>query len=461
MHTLRTLSPFFDGLEEGILFLERNLRILSINRAASHMVGLEPGGIEGMFCPKLFAGVECSLSCSKSKACTLLFEAGKEPRTLELALNRPDGSIIYLRMWAIPLQGEGIAAHCAVILRDRTREVLLEEKVSGQLQFGGMVGHSPVMRALFQKIVRAANSNATVLILGESGTGKELVARALHEHSNRAKGPYLQVHCASFPENLLESELFGHVKGAFTGAESNRIGRFEAAHGGTLLLDEIGEISPSIQVKLLRVLQERTVERLGENRTHAVDVRVVAATNRDLAAMVREGSFREDLYYRLRVLPMQVPPLRERAGDIPLLAQTLLGEMVQRYERGDLQLSQDAMQRLIGYGWPGNVRELSNALEYALVHAEGQVISPQHLPPELAEPLLSPAPPERVTRPVPAVVRQEKTAGYYHAPPAAAEREQIVQALSATGGNRLAAARRLGMSRTTLWKRLRNLEKQE
>lgn len=194
------------------------------------------------------------------------------------------------------------------MLKNRTLERQLEEQVSERLRLGGLIGHSAPMQELYKQIVRAAVSEASVLIEGESGVGKELVSRALHENSNRDKGPYVRVHCAALAENLLESELFGHARGAFTGAETARAGRFEAADGGTLLLDEIGEISPQIQVKLLRVLQEREVERLGENKPRKVDVRIIAATNQDLAAMVRAGKFREDLYYRLRVLPLRVPP---------------------------------------------------------------------------------------------------------------------------------------------------------
>ena len=292
-----------------------------------------------------------------------------------------------------------------------------------------------------------SRSRASVLIQGESGTGKELVARAVHENSGRASGPYVRVHCAALAENILESELFGHAKGAFTGATAARAGRFEAADGGSILLDEIGEISPSIQVKLLRVLQEREVERLGENQPRKVDVRIIVATHRDLAAMVRTGAFRQDLYYRLRVLPLHVPPLRERTGDVALIANHILGQLVQRYQREDMVISAETLELMGCYPWPGNVRELLNVMEYALVHADGNTILPRHLPDEIrAAPESSPATAAPLTR-------------YYHAPRAAQDEQQVLaKALHAAGGNKTKAAELLGMSRTTLWKRLKTYQ---
>jgi len=311
-----------------------------------------------------------------------------------------------------------------------------------------MVGHGPAMQKLYSQILRAAPSDASVLLTGESGTGKELVAKALHDNSDRCKGPYIPVHCASLPENLLESELFGYAKGAFTGATAARIGRFEAADGGTLLLDEIGEIPLGTQVKLLRVLQEKEVVRLGENHARPVNVRVIAATHRNLEAMVERGDFREDLYYRLRVLPLHVPPLRERKEDIALLGNNLLGDLEKRYKRDPMRLAHETLLALEAYAWPGNIRQLFNALEYALVHADGLTILPQHLPPEIER--VAQPPPSDMT-PEPSLVRP-----YYRpAQQAASEAETISRVLAESGGNKAEAARRLGMSRTTLWKRLK------
>jgi DNA-binding NtrC family response regulator len=372
----------------------------------------------------------------------------------DLVVQRPDGELVPLRMWAMVLPSDADFAYCAVVLRDRTQEVELKEAASERLQLGGLVGHGALMQDLFNQILRAAASEASVLITGESGTGKELVARALHDNSSRAKGPYLRVHCAAFPEQLLESELFGHARGAFTGAAAAREGRFEAAHGGTLLLDEIGEVPLSVQVKLLRVLQEREIERLGENQTRKVDVRIIAATHRDLPAMVRNGEFRADLYYRLRVLPLHVPALRERREDIPLLVQPLLANMRGRHQGRDVQVSAEALDALCAHDWPGNVRELANALEYALVHADGTTVLPRHLPPEVRESGrgIADSRAEAARTPSSSLVQR-----YYRAPPEQEgnEREVLSRTLRENGGNRAATARRLGMSRTTLWKKLK------
>ena len=251
----------------------------------------------------------------------------------------------------------------------------LRDEVDDRQQFGGMTGRSDVMRAIFRNVERIAKSEATVLVSGESGTGKELVARAIHDHSGRAGGAFVAVNCGAIPRELIESELFGHEKGAFTGATDRRIGRIESANGGTLFLDEIGDLDPAVQVKLLRALQERTFERVGSSTTITVDVRIVTATNRDLAKEVAAGNFREDLYYRVNVVPVQLPPLRERREDIRLLAQTFL-------ERSgtEKKLTPAALGSLEGYNWPGNVRELENAIEHGLALSDGDAIDQQDLP---------------------------------------------------------------------------------
>ncbi len=250
----------------------------------------------------------------------------------------------------------------------------LRERLSERSRIESIVGSSPPMLRIFETIMQVAPSRASVLITGESGTGKELVAAALHEHSNRASGPFVKLHCAALAESLLESELFGHEKGAFTGAATRRDGRFQQAHGGTLFLDEIGEISPGIQVKLLRFLQQREFERVGGNQTIKVDVRIVTATNRDLAQLVKEGKFREDLFYRLNVVSIEMPPLRARPSDIPLLAVRFLQKFASENEKTIRAFSDEALTALTQYGWPGNVRELENAIERAVVICRGDEI---------------------------------------------------------------------------------------
>ncbi len=254
----------------------------------------------------------------------------------------------------------------------------LRREVRGEHGFSNMVGHSRAMRAVFEQVRQVAKWNTTVLVRGESGTGKELIANAIHYNSPRANGPFIKLNCAALPDNLLESELFGHEKGAFTGAVSQRKGRFEQAHGGTIFLDEIGEISPAFQAKLLRVLQEGEFERVGGGRTHKVDVRVVAATNRDLEKEVQEDSFRQDLYYRLNVMPIMMPALRDRLEDVPDLAQFLLNKIARTQGR-ELSIDDACMRLLMGHDWPGNVRELENCLERASVMSQSGVIGTREI----------------------------------------------------------------------------------
>jgi DNA-binding NtrC family response regulator len=251
----------------------------------------------------------------------------------------------------------------------------LRDEVEERQQLGGMIGRSDVMRAIFRNVERIAKAEATVLVSGESGTGKELVARAIHDLSSRAEGPFVAINCGAIPRELIESELFGHEKGAFTGATDRRIGRLESADGGTLFLDEIGELDPATQVKLLRALQERSFERVGSSTTITVDLRIVAATNRDLAREVADGNFREDLYYRVNVVPVHLPPLRERRDDIRLLAETFLARA-----GGKKKLTAAALGSLEGYNWPGNVRELENAIEHGLALCDGDLIDQKDLP---------------------------------------------------------------------------------
>jgi len=455
--SLPDLSFVVDNMEEGILFLDKERHIVTINKSALKMIGQKKDGdinfgILYQLCPDLFPGASCAKECEQSGICSLMTQNMEKEKVEEVTFSGSDGTMVSLNLRAIALSSQKTLARCAILLTNRTHERQLEEAMSERIRMGGLIGRSPPMRKLFQNILRAATSEATVLIEGESGTGKELVARALHENSNRSKGPYVRLHCAALAENLLESELFGHARGAYTGATTAREGRFEAAHTGTLLLDEIGEISPSIQVKLLRVLQEREVERLGENTSRKVDVRIIAATNKNLLEMVKAGTFREDLYYRLRVLPIQTPTLRSRREDIPFLVQHLLSERESRYGR-NLEIAPDALQALENYDWPGNIRELTNVLEFAIVQSDGPNILPSHLPPEIYNnQVTSPAYPAIGTE----ITGNMQMAYYRTRMQPDEEKEMIFRTLKETGGNKAAAARMLGMSRTTLWKRLKH-----
>ena len=451
MVTIAALKVFLDSLEEGVLFLDARRRVVQINAAAERLLfqhrHVQTRTRAAGVCPTLFVGTQCAGECEVHDSCSLTPKPGEMRKIQDVMLKRADGGEMALRMWAMLLPPNNAGLYCSIVLRDRTREVALENEVRERWQLGGLIGHAPAMQSLYAQILRAAASDASVLISGESGVGKELVARALHDNSPRSAGPYVPLNCAALPETLLESELFGHAKGAFSGAAIARVGRFEASNGGTLMLDEIGEFSAAMQTKLLRVLQEREVVRLGENHARKVDVRVVAATNRDLAAMARRGEFREDLYYRLRVLPLHVAPLRERREDIALLTTKIMDELAERYRRAPLRITREAMAVLEACAWPGNVRQLYNALEFAMVHADGPVMLPRHLPPEILRPPVLPI----------ATAQQASPFTHYYRPPVSQDEERrlIHRAIDEAGGNRAEAARRLGMSRTTLWKRLK------
>jgi PAS domain S-box-containing protein len=365
-------------------------------------------------------------------------------------------------------------ARVVVMIRPEMASDTTTDEVPG---FQGIVGQSPAMQRIFRLVELLRERDATVLLTGESGTGKEVVARAIHATSQRSGGPFVAVNCAALPGELLESELFGHVRGAFTGAVRDRAGRFELAAGGTLFLDEIGELAPPLQAKLLRALQEHAFERVGDTRTRHVDVRIVAATNRDLARAVAEGRFREDLYYRLRVIPIEIPPLRQRREDLLPLIRHLLQRIGERHSRA-LRLAPTALRALRAYSWPGNVRELENVLEYATTVCAGQTIHIDDLPPEI---LALPESAGTAATPAPAAL-QAVPAGAapgsapplpdsgVHAtavggpgaavaltPAELAEATLIRSALERTRYHREAAAALLGMSRTTLWRKMKEL----
>ncbi|HZL19530.1 MAG TPA: sigma-54 dependent transcriptional regulator [Polyangia bacterium] len=316
-----------------------------------------------------------------------------------------------------------------------------------------LVGQSPAIRQIYGVVEKVANTPSTVLISGESGTGKELIARALHENSNRHAGPFIKINCAAIPKTLMESELFGYDKGAFTGAVGAKPGRFELAHGGTLFLDEIGEIPVEMQVKLLRVLQESEFERVGGIKTIKVDVRLVTATNRDLLEEIAAGNFREDLFYRLNVVPIQIPPLRERREDIPLLAEHFIAKFNERLKKQIVSISPEAVAELVGYNWPGNIRELENLMERTILFCEDPEIRVSDLPPEIvgAAPA-SAATVEGEPRPAGGSLKEAVRAETERV-----ERELIQRALDATGGNVTQAARKLKISRKSLQTKMKEL----
>jgi two-component system response regulator HydG len=325
----------------------------------------------------------------------------------------------------------------AILQEEEIRD--LQNRLESKAEFGGIVGKAPQMQVIYKLIEDIAPTDASVLIEGESGTGKELVARAVHQRSPRKDQPFIVINCSAYPTTLLESELFGHEKGAFTGATRQRSGRFEQAHGGTVFLDEVGEIPLSAQIKLLRVLQTQRFERVGGEQTLDVNVRIIAATNKELLREVKNGRFREDLYYRLNVIPIHLPPLRERPNDIPLLARYFLRRFSVEQGKEIEEFSSETMRVLLDYSWPGNVRELENSIEHATVLAKGQQIEVSDLPT-----ILHSATPVTVQRKQPTMAEQE--------------RELLQQALEECSWNKKEAARRLGISRNTLYVKLKKYQ---
>jgi two-component system response regulator HydG len=321
-----------------------------------------------------------------------------------------------------------------LVIRDITRVAAMEGELRERYNLHNIIGKSHKMQRVFRLLTELMNTDTTVLITGGTGTGKELVAKALHYGGPRSAKPLITVNCSALAENLLESELFGHVKGAFTGAQKDRVGRFQAAHQGTIFLDEVGDIPLRLQLKLLRVIQEKTFERVGDSRTYQVDVRVIAATNCNLKERVSLGEFREDLYYRLKVLEIELPPLRERREDIPLLINHFVTLFNKSYKKNIEGISQEALKIFMDYSWPGNVRELQHAIEHAFVLCSGPTITLEHLPAEIRDY----SPPEIV-----APAERTKIS--------ALQTPDILAALIKTGWNKAKAARLLGISRPTLY----------
>jgi PAS domain S-box-containing protein len=415
----------FDSVTEGIFICDPKMRLLSFNRAAEEITGFARHEVMGKECVEVCSGKLCGAECAVCQ--TLLTR--RPVRDAQLKFIRKDGQARLVQLNTSMLQGpEGHPAAVVVVFRDMTELVQLRRELRERYRFHGLVGKSPRMQAVYELVESLAETDSTVLIQGESGTGKELIAAALHYEGPRSRGPFVRVGCGALPPGLLESELFGHVKGAFTGAIRDKAGRFELAHRGTIFLDDVSEIPLDLQARLLRVLQERTVERVGDTRTVQVDVRIVAATNRDLAALVGERRFREDVYYRLNVVPVSLPPLRERRDDIPLLVDHFINLFNSKMKRKVEGVSPEAMRLLADYSWPGNVRELENAVEHAFVSARGSVLTPDDLPAHLSG-AASPQPRPRVP-----------------------SRETLLGALRSAGWNTAEAGRAFAVHRTTVWR---------
>lgn len=452
----RFLEKVIDTMMEGVAVVDPQGIILSVNQALEEITGYRREELLGQPCA-LIKTDACyhALNAGGGKQCEL-FQTGCI-RRCKCVLAKKDGSLVHvLKNAALIRDNSGEIMGGVETLTDIS-EVVAKERVITRLRrelsredgFHGILGKSPVMLQLFSLISSAAQSEAPVIISGESGTGKELVAGAIHRLSPRSQGPFVKVNSAAIHESLLESELFGHVKGAFTGADRNRVGRFEAAHGGDIFLDEVGDMPLATQAKLLRVLQEKVIERVGDQKPIPLDVRVITATNKDLYKLMEAGSFRQDLFYRINVIPIAIPPLRERREDIPLLAENFIQRIALKTRKPLTGICRAALEILMDYHWPGNVRELINTVEYAFVLCHEGKILPEHLPAQLrmAQPQVSVAEnPQAVLR-----AAFGKTA-----PDQAPGREELCRALNQARGKKGEAARLLGVSRVTLWKWLKN-----
>ena len=436
-------------MQDGLMVVDTDGTIVSTNPVMETITGYSQDELIGQPCSILDCD-HCSgvRAAAEDEHCQL-FSQGSI-RRCRCTLKRKDGSELHVLKNAALLKDEsGQVVGGVETLTDLSEVVSRDQVIKGirrelglEDSFEGILGSSRPMREMYQLIQSAADSLAPVLILGESGTGKELVADAIHRLGPRAGGPFIKVNCAALNQSLLESELFGHVKGAFTGADRSRVGRFQAADGGDFFLDEVGDLPATTQVKLLRVLQEKVIERVGDHRPVPVDVRFISATNKDLEQMVEQGTFRRDLYYRVAVVPIRVPPLRQRREDIPLLVDAFVRRISSLNGRNRPEVSKQVMDIFTAYHWPGNVRELINVLEYALVVGREGPIRPRHLPPHLVG---KNSPPEPQPQPRPAPDNPD-------------ERQRILEALRQSGGRREQAARLLGISRVTLWKRMKQLD---
>jgi len=426
-----------DSIGEGVLTIDLQRRITSIfNKAAERITGFTAPEVLGRHCFDVLRSSICQSDCPLERAissretlydvpCTIMDRRGREIRvsvTLAPILD-PDGR---------PVGG-------VETIRDLSTVNTLREALAGRFRMGEMVSKSPRMQELFDILPDIAESDSTVLIQGPTGSGKEVMAAAIHDLSPRRTGPFLKVNCAAIPDTLLESELFGYVRGAFTDAKRDKPGRFALAHGGTLFLDEVADTSPALQVKLLRVLEEKQFVPLGATTPVRADVRIIAATNRPLEELVERGAFRDDLYYRLNIIKIQLPPLRERREDIPLLVEHFLARMNALKGKDISGVSHEVMGLLLNYPFPGNIRELENLLEHAYVLCRGRGIEVKDLPAEFLEKVRGGEPKTDL------------------GPLELSEARAIRDALRRHGGNRILTARELGLSRTTLWRKMRRL----
>jgi PAS domain S-box-containing protein len=437
------MQNILGSLTEGVLAHDMNRRIFYFNRGAERLTGLSEAEVLGRDCHEVFSTRICGENCSFCDGYVQDTEPDTQYSTVVFDKN---GSRHELDIALTPMRdSEDRQAGVVASLTDRTDVRLLERRLGDRMEFCNIIGQDHKMQQIYDLIADLGPSDFPVLVQGESGTGKELVANAIHLQSLRKDNLFVPINCGALPEGTLESELFGHVKGAFTGAIRDKKGRFELANGGTVFLDEVAELSPLMQVKLLRVLQEGTFEPVGSEKTLQVDVRIISATNKNLRKMMQEGAFREDLYYRLAVVPVELPPLRDRRNDIPLLANRFLAEVSTKLNRNGVGFSSESMSVLTAYTWPGNVRQLQNAIQYSMIKCHTKTVLPDHFPPEVTGPI-------RIVSSGEARVSEPGKPG--RKPKLSAEAVEMV--LRRTDGNKAKAARMLGVGRATLYNFLKS-----
>jgi len=429
------LEAIFRSVKDAIITVDSDMKVIEANMNTEPICGLAPSLMLGK--PFSACPGECNRSCSDVLQQTL--EKRETVKEYRIDCGHHQRLKQQVSVTSSPLlDSDGNFMGAVLVIRDMTLLRNLERELRERNQFQNIIGRSKKMQEIFHLLEDLADLDTTVLITGESGTGKELVARALHYSGLRAFKPFITVNCSALTESLLESELFGHVKGAFTGAIRDRQGRFQAAEEGTILLDEIGDISPLLQLKLLRVLQEKTIERVGESVSRPVNARVIACTNRNLRDKSRSGEFREDLYYRLKVVEIVLPPLRERREDLPLLIEHFRQTFNRRFNKSIAGFSDDVLDRFMDYPWPGNIRELEHVIEHAFILCHADVIAGEHLPPEIR---ICPEAEEKQAADDTGCAARDRYA-------------KTVDALAKAGGNKAKAARLLGIDRRTLYRRI-------
>lgn len=425
-----------ESISDGVFTVDNEWRITSFNRAAEEITGIPRTEAIGRFCWEVFRSNMCEGDCALRQT----MQEGRSFVSTSTYIINSNKQRIPIDVSTAPLVNEeGVVLGGVETFRDNSVVEELRRELSGSFRQGDMVSRSHLMKKIFTVLPRIAQSDSTVLIEGETGTGKEILAKALHNLSTRKEKPFVAINCAALPDSLLESELFGYKAGAFTNAVRDKPGYFAVAQGGTILLDELGETSPAFQVKLLRVLEERTFQMLGDVRQHRADVRILAATNQNLESLVEQGRFRQDLYYRINIVRLCLPPLRDRKEDIPLLIERFIETMNRLRGTSVSGIGSEALERLMHHDYPGNIRELENIIEHAFILCTHGAITLQHLPTHLVRP------------------KKERIASQLRSAHQATEAEMIQEALQRHGYNRLAAARDLGMHKSTLFRKLKKL----